>query len=117
MFTNAALNIAADAIAAQAGFVSLHSADPGATGINELAGGAPAYARKAISFAPAALGNADSNVQPVFDVPAGSTVTHVGFWTAATLGTFLGADPVTNEVFAAQGQYRLDDADLSVASV
>ncbi len=94
--------------------VSLHTADPGETGINEVTGGTPAHARKAITMAAAAAGNRDSSTVPVFDVPAGITVTHVGFWTALTAGTFLGSNAVTNEAFGAQGQYSLTDADLTI---
>ena len=43
-----------DSFGTQYGFASAHTADPGATGIlNELTGGSPAYARKAITWAAA----------------------------------------------------------------
>lgn len=64
--------------------VSLHDGDPGDTGANEISGGT--YARKAISFNAPAAGNLDSSTQPTFDVPAGKTITHIGFWDALTLG-------------------------------
>ena len=41
-----------------------------------------------------------------FDVPA-CTVKYVGYWSALTEGTFHGSDPVTNEIFAAQGEYKV----------
>lgn len=94
---------------------SLHTADPGENGANEVAGGAPAYARKAISFADADAGaSAQNGAAPAFDVPAGTTVTHVGYWSAAVGGTFLGSDPVTNEVFAAQGVYTLNSSNINL---
>ena len=93
---------------------SLHTASPGDTGANEVSGGTPAYARKAITFGAAAAGAIDSSVVPVFDVPGSTTVTHVGFWSALTAGTFLGFADVTDEVFAAQGTYTLSDADLDL---
>ena len=94
--------------------VSLHTASPGDTGANEVSGGSPAYARKAITFNAASGGSLDSSNAPVFDVPAGTTVTHVGFWDASTAGNFLGYADVTDEAFGAQGTYTLTDADLDL---
>lgn len=87
--------------------VSLHTANPGSTGASEVTGGSPAYARKAITHAAATGGTRSASTQPVFDVPAGTTVTHVGYWTAASGGTYLGYDDVTSETFAGQGTYTL----------
>jgi hypothetical protein len=59
---------------------SLHTADPTA-GANEVTGGSPAYARKAVTFANAASGAALQNgTDPVFDVPASTTVVATGYW-------------------------------------
>jgi len=107
---NAMLN----ALGALAVFASLHSADPGDNGASELSGGSPAYARKAITWNAAASGSLDDSNVPVFDVPAGATVSFVGFWSLVTGGVFYGAADVTNEVFAAQGTYTLTDADLDL---
>lgn len=74
--------------------ISLHSGDPSTTGANELTGGSPAYARKAVTWNAAASGLRTQNGALVFDVPTGTTVYHVGFWTAITAGTFLGYFPV-----------------------
>ena len=74
--------------------VSLHSGDPGTTGANELTGGSPAYARKAVTWNAAAAGVRDNAAQMDFDIPLGTTVFHVGYWTAITAGTFLGWFPV-----------------------
>jgi hypothetical protein len=90
--------------------VSLHTGDPGSNGANEVSGGS--YAQQAITFSTASGGGLDSSNAPVFDVPAGNTITHVGFWDG---GTFKGGDPVTNEAFAADGTYTLSDADLSLS--
>lgn len=117
MLTAAALNIAADAIAAQAQFASLHATDPGATGAGELSGGTPAYARKGVTWNAAAAGNADSSNQPVFDVPAGATVAFVGLWSAVTAGVFLGAQAVPPEVFGSQGTYTVTDIDIPVSAL
>lgn len=110
--TTSALNTAADAVAGTCDQISLHDADPGGTGANELSGGSPAYARKAPSWSAAASGSASTASALVFDVPASATVAYVGYWDS-TGPTFLGSDAVTNEAFAAQGQYSLDTASLS----
>lgn len=82
----------------------------------EIAGGAPAYARKAVTWNAAAAGTLDDSTAPApaFDVPAGATVDAAGLFTAAAAGTLLVLDPVTPEPFAAQGVYTLDDADLDL---
>lgn len=61
---------------------SLHTAYS-AAGANEVAGGAPAYAKKAITMAAAAARARAASTQPIFDVPAGTTVRFVGLWTNA----------------------------------
>jgi hypothetical protein len=95
--------------------VSAHTADPGDTGANEVSGGSPAYARKAIAFNAASGGTMDDSTNgAVFDIRASTTVTHIGFWSASTAGTFLASADVTDETFAAQGTYTVTDADLSI---
>lgn len=96
---------------------SLHTAFP-ATAANEVTGGTPAYARKAVTFEAVAgteaAGSLDVSNSPVFDVPGGVTVAAVGFWTALTAGTLMADDDVTSEAFASQGTYTISDADLSI---
>jgi|SRR6188474_214594 hypothetical protein len=87
--------------------VSLHTANPDPSGGSEVTGGSPAYARKSVTWNAASSGNMTASNQPVFDVPAGTTVTHVGFFTASTSGTYYGMADVTDEVFGAQGTYTL----------
>ncbi len=87
---------------------SLHTGDP--TVGNEVAGGSPAYARKPITFGTPAAGSMEDAGDVVFDVPAGTTVAYVGFWSALTGGVLLSHGAVTNEVFAAQGTYTLTQA-------
>lgn len=107
-------NLMLDALAAVAIFVSAHSADPGATGTNELAGGSPAYARKSITWNSAASGALDSSNQPVLDIEGGDTVAFLGLWSASTAGTFYGSADVTDEVFGAQGTYTVTDFDITL---
>lgn len=109
-------NIMLDALGGVVLYVSLHTADPGTTGASEVTGGSPAYARKSVTWNPAASGNLDSANQPVFDVPASTTITHFGMWSAAVGGTFYGAGALSAaETFAAQGTYTLTDADVTLA--
>jgi hypothetical protein len=68
---------------------SLHTAFPGSTGANEVTGGAPAYAQKAVTINAASGGSRVLNAAVTFDVPA-CTVKWVGFWNGAT---FVGCAP------------------------
>jgi len=97
MYTDAAVQKMLDAMdetASPVGYThsSLHSAYS-TTGTNELTGGSPAYARKAVT-APGASGRSKVfTPASAFDVPAGSTVAWVGRWNALTTGTFWGMGP------------------------
>lgn len=62
---------------------SLHTGFPGTTGANEVTGGAPAYAKKAITLNAASGGSRSLNAAVTFDVPA-CTVKWVGYWDGAT---------------------------------
>jgi len=66
-------------------FISLHSADPGDTGANELTGGG--YARQQVAFGAAAAGTLSNTGAITWSVPAGNVVA----WSAndaSTAGTF-----------------------------
>lgn len=86
--------------------------------LTEVTGGAPAYARTAIAWNTAVSGTIDdsTNGANALNVPAGTTVSYVGFFShvsnsIATAGVLRGIQDVTNEVFAAQGTYTVTDAD------
>src|SRR5579871_4513941 len=84
-------------------YLSLHTADPGLTGANEVAGNA--YARTAIAMG-APSGGSGSNAALVFPAPTPAnwgTVTHIGFWDAASNGNFLGGVALTNQVATSIG--------------
>ena len=68
---------------------SLHTAFPGLTGANEVSGGSPAYARKAVTFGAAAGGSRALSAAVSFDVPA-TTVRWFGFWVS---GSYVGYAP------------------------
>jgi hypothetical protein len=89
---NVMLEALDESAASGAKFGSLHSAYS-ATGTNELTGGSPAYARKALAWAAAASGSKATSAGVVFDVAAGSTVAFFGMWDAVTTGNFLGMTP------------------------
>lgn len=107
-----AKNLMLDQLGTVAVYVSAHTADPGTTGTNEVTGGS--YARKSITWAAAATANLNSSNAPVFDIPAGNTITHIGLWSAVTAGTFYGSFDITDEAFAADGTYTLSDADVNL---
>lgn len=109
-----AKNLMLDALAAVAVYASVHNNDPSTNGANEISGGSPAYARKAITWNSASSHNLDNNANPAFDIPAGTTVKYIGLWSASSGGTFYGSFAVTNEVFAAQGTYTMTDADIAL---
>lgn len=109
-YTNNGKNTMLDALGVT--HVSAHTADPGETGLNEVTGGT--YARKSITFNPAASGNLDSSNVPVLDIPAGTTVTHLGYWNALSAGTLLASSNITDEIFASAGTLTITDADLSI---
>lgn len=87
MLTNAAKNYAIDALLPAD--VSLHTAYS-STGANEVTGGSPAYARKAITFGAASAGTKSATSTPTADVPAGTTVRFVGLWGLGSPSQFLG---------------------------
>lgn len=89
----------------------LHTADPTSDGTaNEVSGGT--YTAQAITWTPATAGNLDSSNQPVFDIPAATTVSHYSLWSGATcLAT---GSLSASETFTGAGQYRLTDADINL---
>jgi hypothetical protein len=87
MYSTHARNTMLDAIGVT--HASLHTAYS-AVGANEVAGGAPAYARKAATFNAAAGGAKTSSNAPIFDVPAAATIRFIGFWDAVAAGNFKG---------------------------
>ncbi len=71
---------------------SLHSAYS-TSGANELSGGSPAYARKALTWAAASGRSKATSAGVTFDVPAGAAPAWIGFWDALSAGNFLGMVP------------------------
>jgi hypothetical protein len=111
--TDAAKNIALDALAGAITHLSVHSAFS-ITGANELTGGSPAYARQPLAWSAAAAGNLSLAGPETFDIPAAGQVAFIGGWTALTAGTFRGMWPAnggTPMPFTAVGTTDLITAD------
>lgn len=103
--------------------LSVHDGIPDDSGSNEISGGTPAYARKAVTFDAAAGGTKakDASV-PEFDVPAGTTVFFIGQFDALTVGNHSGFSPInggevdgvasvadTGDLLTAPGHGLVDD--------
>jgi len=105
-------NLALDGLATGVTFVSLHTADPGTGGTDEVSGGS--YTRKAVSWAAAASGSVSSNANIVFDVPGSTTINHLGYWSASTAGTFYGSRALdTAQTYATAGTYTIASGNLT----
>lgn len=95
--------LAVNAVAAAGTWISAHTADPSTTGANEVAGGS--YARQQTVWA-AATGSPTvtrTGSQVTVPIPAGTTATHFGVFSAVTGGTFYGFVDSTDEVFGSGG--------------
>jgi hypothetical protein len=100
-FVTATLNIAVDAIAGAGAYISAHTGDPSTTGANEVAGGS--YARQQTTWGTASGGERVGS-QVSIPIPAGTTVTHWGIWSAASSGTFRGGFALgASEAFGSAG--------------
>lgn len=113
--SNAGRNVGLDAIGAVGLYVSLHTADPGTSGASEVTGGSPAYARQGCTWNAASAGSMALSAAETFDVPAGTTVTHFGVWSASSTGTFYGGGALSaSESFGAQGTFELSGATITI---
>lgn len=108
----AALNQAVDAITVST--MSLHSGAPTDAGTaNEISGGT--YARQSVSYGAAVNGVRNLSAQPVFNIPAGTTVSHYVIWDGAVVKD-VGAFSVP-ETFANAGTYTVTAATLTATAV
>jgi hypothetical protein len=103
-----AKNLMLDQLATVGLRLALHTGDPGAadTASNEVTGGSPAYARKAVSWNAASGGQITVATDVVFDVPASTTVTWISVWNTAGTNRY-GKKQVGAEAFGAQGTYTV----------
>lgn len=94
-------------------YLSLHSADPGTTGASEISGGS--YARQAYVPTSASAG-AESNTALITVPNLGAvSITHIGIWNAATVGTYLIGAPLTTPITAASIQFGIGSASFSAS--
>lgn len=95
-------NLMATYYSTLAAYGSLHTSDPGTTGTSEVVGGS--YVRVLISW-----GTAGATAPGViigvatFNVPASTTVTWGGAWSAITAGTFRDDVDVIDQAFTPAG--------------
>lgn len=101
ILTASGRNTAVNSVTGAYAYVSLHTGSPGSSGASEVSGGG--YARKAVTWGAASAGVATQTGSVTFDVPASTTVTHIGVWSSATGGTFGGFHDITDETFGAAG--------------
>lgn len=100
------LDVAVDAATDLLVYASLHSAAPNASGSNEVTGGG--YARQACTFGAPSAGVGALTGTLTFAGTASSAVTHVGFWSASTSGTFRGFKALTgDQTFNSAGEYEV----------
>lgn len=86
-------------------WISLHDGSPDTTGDGEISGGT--YGRVATTWS-AAAGSSRSGSAVTLSVPAGTTITHFGIWSAGVGGTYKrGGALSTSETFTAAGTYAL----------
>ena len=67
-------------------YVSLHTADPGITGASEVAGGS--YARVAVAWGAPSGGSVANTGALAINLPASTTATYFGVWSASSAGTY-----------------------------
>ena len=87
--------------------LSLHTADPGATGTSEVTSGGYARATASVSdFSAPSDGEFTLTAQKSFSGPANSAVTYFAAWDGST---YLGGGPITGDnQFNAEGAYILN---------
>ena len=67
-------------------YVSLHTADPGTTGASEVTGGT--YARVAATWGAPSSGVVSNSGALSINLPASTTASYFGIWSASTAGTY-----------------------------
>lgn len=95
-------------------YVSLHTADPGVTGANEVAGGS--YTRQQVSLGAASNKAASNDAALNFAGMPAVTITHVGIWSLASGGVFqIGGALTASKTTNAGDTFQLPVGDLDIA--
>ena len=102
-------NLMLDALRTGITEISLHTADPGAAGTDEVAGGG--YARATVtgaSFVAASGGEVLLDGDQAFVGPANTGCSYFGLWAGSN---FVGGGPITGDItFNAEGDFTLKAA-------
>lgn len=72
----------------------------------EVTGGS--YARQQTTWTGGASDGVVTGSQVTLQIPAGTTVTHIGYFAASTGGTVVEYVPITPETFAAAGELKVN---------
>lgn len=94
--------ILAQAYAAEAQYISLHSGPPGDTGANEIT----TVARRPLTWTPGSADGVVNSGMVTFTVPAGTILTHVGIWSASVGGQFIDS-MLVDMAFELEGSYSV----------
>lgn len=103
-------------------FVSMHTADPGNTGANEVStGGGSAYARQAATFVEVGANPMVFENDGVIEYPVAATVwgtlTHFGVWSLVAGGTFLGGYALAaSKLIEVDDVARFRDGELEIGT-
>jgi acetylornithine/succinyldiaminopimelate/putrescine aminotransferase len=113
---DATLDIGMTAIAGACGYLALHSADPGTTGANPTSA-----ARVAATWSTSTNGDIVTTNKAFTGGAASGAVLYVGFWSAATGGTFRGSQIIPTSAgndlaFNAAGNYTLNSVAINSAA-
>jgi hypothetical protein len=94
-------------------YMSLHTADPGLTGTNEVNGGS--YGRSATAFDAAASRATQNTDQETFSGMPSCTVSHIGVWDTSSTGNFLcGGAMSGSKTYNAGDQAIINAGDLDI---
>ena len=97
-------------------YVSLHTADPGTTGASEVSGGT--YARVAVTWNSPSGGSVSNSGALSIHLPASTTASYFGVWSATTAGTYYigGALSPSVTTGASAGVITIASGSLSVTA-
>lgn len=97
-------------------YVSLHTADPSTTGASEVTGGT--YARVAVTWNSPSGGSVSNSGALSINLPASTTASYFGVWSATTAGTYYigGALSPSVTTGASAGVITIASGSLSVTA-
>ena len=102
-YTDTSKDAALDGIGSAATYISFHTSNPGSTGTAEVAGGS--YARVQTTWGAASV-SSKAGSQIISNIPASTTITFWGLWTAVSGGAFhYGGALLASESFGGAGTY------------